>query len=72
MASTPTTAAISKAEYITQGDAICAEVNAAVGSIGSSASSSSSSQVGQVAEIYTGMASSLKGLESPEGGGNRH
>lgn len=71
---TPTTAALSKSEYIKQGDEICAEVNAAVGSVGSSSSSGSStsqvSQVGQVADIYTGMVSSLKGLGTPQGGGN--
>ena len=67
---TPTTASLSKAELITQGDAICAEVNAAVGATGSASSSGSSSQVGQVADIYTGMVNSLKGLGTPEGGGN--
>lgn len=69
VATTPATASLSKAEYVKQGDAICAEVNAAVGSAGSS-SSGSSSQVGQVADIYTGMVNSLKGLGTPEGGGN--
>jgi len=67
---TATTTALGKAEYIAQGDAICAEVNAAVGATGSASSSGSSSQVGQVADIYTGMVDSLKGLGTPEGGGN--
>jgi hypothetical protein len=70
VASTPTPAALNKAEYIKEGDSICAEVNAAVGSIGSSSSIRSSSQVGQVAEIYIGMANSLKGLGLPQGGAN--
>jgi hypothetical protein len=70
VAPTPTTIALSKDEYIAQGDAICAEVNVAVGSVGASSSSGSSSQVGQVADIYTGMVDSLKGLGTPEGGGN--
>ena len=72
-ASPPTPTALSKAEYIKQGDAICAEVNAAVGSVGSSSSSGSASkvsQVDQVSDIYTGMVSSLKGLGTPEGGGD--
>jgi hypothetical protein len=69
VATTPPTASLSKAEYVKQGDAICAEVNAAVGATGSS-SSGSSSQVGQVADIYTGMVNSLVGLGTPEGGGN--
>ena len=69
-----TTAALSKAEYITQGDEICAEVNAAVGSVGTASNSGSTasqvSRVGQVADIYTGMVNSLKGLGTPQGGGN--
>jgi hypothetical protein len=67
---TPTTASLSKAEYVKQGDAICAEVNAAVGATGSTSSSGSSTPVGQVADIYTGMVNSLTGLGTPEGGGN--
>ena len=45
---TATTAALSKAELIEQGDAICAEVNAAVGTVGSRAAPKPSSQVRQV------------------------
>lgn len=58
---------ISKADLISQGDAICAEVNAAVGTVGAN-SSESSSEVGQVADIYTGLVDSLKGLGTPEDG----
>jgi hypothetical protein len=67
--STPVTTveatALSKEELISRGDAICAEVNAAVGTVGQS-SSESTSQVGQVADIYTGMVTSLKDLGTPE------
>jgi hypothetical protein len=69
VATAPATASLSKAEYVKQGDAICAEVNVAVGATGSSRSGSSS-QVGQVADIYTGMVKSLKGLGTPKGGGD--
>jgi hypothetical protein len=54
-----------KAELITQGDAICAEVNAAVGSVGSSAADTKS-QVEQVATLYTDMVNSLNHLGTPK------
>src|SRR5262245_19696187 len=57
-------AALSKAELITQGDAICAEVNSAVGSVGSSAADTSTSAE-QVANLYGNMTTSLKGLGAP-------
>lgn len=60
--STPT---LSKDALIAQGDAICAEVNAAVGSVGSSAADTQS-QIGQVADLYTGMVASLKRLGTPK------
>jgi hypothetical protein len=60
--STATTTALSKAELIEQGDAICAEVNAAVGSTGSSESASSATQV---ADLYSGMVASLNNLGTP-------
>jgi hypothetical protein len=62
---TPTTTALSKAELIEQGDAICAEVNAAVGTVGSS-SSEASKGTSQVADLYSGMVQSLKGLGTPQ------
>jgi hypothetical protein len=55
---------LTKAELIAQGDAICAEVNAAVGSAGST-SSGSAGQPGQVADLYDGMVERLKGLGPP-------
>jgi hypothetical protein len=62
---TETTAAPSKAELIKQGDAICAEVNSAVGAVGST-EASVPSQVSQVADLYTGMVASLRRLGVPE------
>jgi outer membrane murein-binding lipoprotein Lpp len=60
-----TTTAPSKEELISRGDAICAEVNAAVGTVGQS-SEEGASQVGQVADLYIGMVESLKGIGAPE------
>jgi hypothetical protein len=60
-----TTTALSKEELISRGDSICAEVNAAVGTVGES-SEEGTSQVGQVADLYTGMVESLKGLGTPD------
>jgi hypothetical protein len=57
--------ALSKAELIEQGDAICAEVNAAVGSVGSSATENSS-PASQAADLYSGMVASLNNLGTPQ------
>jgi hypothetical protein len=59
-----TTTALSKAELIEQGDAICAEVNAALGTVGSS-SAETGSPTAQVADLYSGMVGSLKNLGQP-------
>ncbi|HEY0390090.1 MAG TPA: hypothetical protein VGC63_00090 [Solirubrobacterales bacterium] len=59
-----TTTALSKAELIEQGDAICAEVNAAVGTVGSS-SAETGSPAAQAADLYSGMVASLKNLGAP-------
>jgi hypothetical protein len=56
--------ALSKAELISQGDGICGEVNAAVGSVGSSAADPIS-QGTQVANLYINMVESLKNLGAP-------
>jgi hypothetical protein len=67
-ATEPTTEApakLTKAELISQGDAICGEVNAAVGSVGASAASTQS-QIEQVATLYTGMVSSINELGTPK------
>jgi hypothetical protein len=65
VATTPTTASLSKEELISQGDAICAEVNAALAAV-SSNTASSESQVSQVADLYIGMVDSLQGLGAPD------
>jgi hypothetical protein len=57
-------AALSKEELVAQGDGICAEVNAAVGTVGST-SSEASGQAAQVAGLYAGMVERLKGLGAP-------
>lgn len=57
--------ALSKEELISQGDAICREVNAAVGTIGANDSETADSTV-QVADVYSGMVDNLKGLGEPE------
>ncbi|MET0558504.1 MAG: hypothetical protein ABW065_07515 [Solirubrobacterales bacterium] len=70
--STETTAAttseeaarLSKADFIKQGDAICAEVNSAVGAIGAS-ETEVQSQTTQVSDLYVGMVESLKRLGAP-------
>lgn len=55
---------LSKGQFISQGDAICAEVNTAVGSVGESAAETSS-QATQVANLYSGMVQSLQRLGQP-------
>ncbi len=61
---TAETTALSKAELISQGDAICAEANAAIGSAGSTGSEASA-EVTQVAGLYAGMVERLKALGPP-------
>jgi hypothetical protein len=66
---TPTVKApskLSKADFISQADAYCAEVNAALGSISGSGSTSSSSAAGQRAELYSGLMEHLRGLGTPD------
>lgn len=68
--STPTTTtattALTKQELIAQGDAICAEVNAAVGGVGTGSGSEAGGAAGQVANLYVGMVESLKRLGTPQ------
>ncbi|MEX2447755.1 MAG: hypothetical protein WD404_03310 [Solirubrobacterales bacterium] len=64
-ATTEAPAALSKEELIAQGDAICAEVNAAVGTVGST---SGEGQASQVAGLYSGMVERLLGLGTPSDG----
>jgi hypothetical protein len=56
--------ALSKVELIEQGDAICGEVNAAVGSAGTG--EEGSGPTAQVAELYSGMVASLNNLGMPQ------
>jgi hypothetical protein len=60
----PETPALTKASFIRQGDAICAEVNTAIGSVQESASESTT-QTTQTANLYTGMVEGLQRLGQP-------
>ena len=62
---TETTPALSKAELISQGDAICAEVNNAIGAIGAS-EAEVPEQITQVSDLYVGMVESIKRLGAPD------
>jgi hypothetical protein len=57
-------AALSKADLISQGDAICAEVNAAIGAAAGS-EAETIEQTTQVADLYIGMVESIKRLGAP-------
>jgi hypothetical protein len=57
--------ALSKAELISRGDAICGEVNAAVGAIGAAEEGEISEQTQEAAGLYTGMVESIKDLGRP-------
>jgi hypothetical protein len=57
-------AKLTKGQFISQGDAICAEVNTAVGSVQESAAETSS-QTTQIANLYSGMVQSLQRLGQP-------
>lgn len=65
VAATPPPPALSKEELIDQGNAICAEVNAAVGTV-SSTSSDAAGRASQAAQLYSGMVDRLKGLGTPD------
>lgn len=60
---------LTKAELISQGDAICAEVNAAVGALGAETGEESAvpDQIEKTANLYTGMVERLQELGTPEG-----
>ncbi|HVW46719.1 MAG TPA: hypothetical protein VHA76_06680 [Solirubrobacterales bacterium] len=60
----PAAPKLSKAGFISQGDAICGEVNTAIGSAESSAAESST-QTTQIANLYTGMVESIQRLGQP-------
>ncbi|HET9677824.1 MAG TPA: hypothetical protein VFP21_10005 [Solirubrobacterales bacterium] len=59
---------LSKAELIKQGDAICAEVNAAVGALGSEPEESAVPEaIEKTSNLYLGMVERLQELGTPEG-----
>lgn len=62
--STPTPTAVTKAELIERGDAICGEVNAAVGTVGTSGTDANPAE--QAAGLYSGMVDSLKAIGAPQ------
>src|SRR6476659_6731617 len=61
--------ALTREELLTQGDGICAEVNAAVGALSASESSEESvtGDSEKVANLYIGMVERLQDLGAPEG-----
>jgi hypothetical protein len=60
---------LTKSELISQGDAICAEVNAAVGALGSETGEESAvpAQIEKTSNLYLGMVERLQELGTPEG-----
>jgi hypothetical protein len=59
--------ALTEEELIEQGDAICAEVNAAVGALAGSETSERSAEASEkVANLYTGMLERLQDLGAPD------
>jgi hypothetical protein len=64
-ATTEETPALTKAELISQGDAICGEVNAAVGAVGTSGDAVPE-QITRVSDLYVGMVESIKALGMPK------
>ena len=65
---TDTASDLTQDELIQQGDDICAEVNAAVGTISTSTTADDSVQETQIADIYSGMADRLEELGTPTDG----
>jgi hypothetical protein len=63
-ATTETAPTLTKAELISQGDGICAEVNAAVGSV-SGSGAGVPDQISQVSTLYTGLVERLEDLGEP-------
>jgi hypothetical protein len=67
-------AALSEEEVIEEGDAICAEVNAAVGALAASEDPEAEpgDETEKVANLYTGMVERLQDLGTPEGDGGTY
>jgi hypothetical protein len=64
-ASTEEAPTLTKAELISQGDAICGEVNAAVGAVAVSGDEVPE-QITRVSDLYIGMVESLEGIGMPK------
>jgi uncharacterized membrane protein YgcG len=56
----------SKEQFITEADGICAEVNAALGSLSESTTTSEADAASQRADLYEGMMDRLRGLATPD------
>lgn len=64
----PVEAALTEAELISEGDRICAEVNAAIGTINASEATDETSKEAQRGDIYLGLADRLDDLGEPSDG----
>jgi hypothetical protein len=64
----PAPTALSQADLVSAGDGICAEINAAVGTIQASETSDEAIQTSQIADLYAGLAERLDGLGTPTDG----
>lgn len=64
----PAPSALIQAELISAGDTICAEINAAVGTIQTSETSDETIKATQIADLYSGLAERLDGLGIPTDG----
>ena len=64
----PTEVVLTQDELIAEADGICAEVNAAIGTINSSEAADATEQAAQRADIYDGLADRLEELGNPSDG----
>jgi len=64
----PAPSALTQTELISAGDNICAEINAAVGTIQASETSDETIKTTQIADLYSGLAERLDGLGIPTDG----
>ncbi len=64
----PASTSLTQSELISAGDGICAEVNAAIGTIQSIETTDASVQTTQIADLYAGVAERLDGLGAPSDG----
>jgi hypothetical protein len=64
----PAATTLTRSELISAGDGICAEVNAAIGTIQASEVSDETVKTTQIADLYAGVAERLDGLGTPSDG----